>query len=437
MTAYYIKKLNESDSRIHKEQVLEQALSYSELGEDNSIWFLTLLALAYNPFVTFGVKKTPVTRGITGAINPWSELNELLHKLHNRELTGNAARDAIEEISHKFDSDNWNEFVAGVINKDVRAGISEKTINKICKGTQYEVPVFTCQLATNCEGRPEMRGKNRIEAKLDGVRMLAVVSQNDTVTCYSRNGKVFENFGVIEEQIRNHARIFRAMLGCGDFVFDGEVMGQSFQDLMRQARRKKDADAADSVYHVFDFIPLVDFNRGYWNAQLHKRITKLERCQSAFDGMPNVELTTGLEVDLDTSEGQDQMRRYSSDCVNKGYEGIMIKSLDAPYICKRSTFWLKWKPVHDYDLKVLGFEEGTGRNLGRLGAIICEGVDDNKHIRVNCGSGYSDSDRDNLWRHKQTLVGQTIVVAADAVTQNQDGTYSLRFPRFVRFRDDK
>jgi DNA ligase-1 len=282
-----------------------------------------------------------------------------------------------------------------------------------------------------------MRGKNRIEAKLDGVRMLAVVSQNDTVTCYSRNGKVFENFGVIEEQIRNHARIFRAMLGCGDFVFDGEVMGQSFQDLMRQARRKKDADAADSVYHVFDFIPLVDFNRGYWNAQLHKRIAKLERCQSAFDGMPNVELTTGLEVDLDTSEGQDQMRRYSSDCVNKGYEGIMIKSLDAPYICKRSTFWLKWKPVHDYDLKVLGFEEGTGRNLGRLGAIICEGVDDNKHIRVNCGSGYSDSDRDNLWRHKQTLVGQTIVVAADAVTQNQDGTYSLRFPRFVRFRDDK
>jgi DNA ligase-1 len=267
--------------------------------------------------------------------------------------------------------------------------------------------------------------------------MLAVVSQNDTVTCYSRNGKVFENFGVIEEQIRNCARIFRAMLGCGDFLLDGEVMGQSFQDLMRQARRKRDADAADSVYHVFDFIPLVDFNRGYWNAQLHKRIAKLERCQSTFYLMPNVELTTGLEVDLDTSEGQDQMLRYSSDCVNKGYEGIMIKSLDAPYICKRSTFWLKWKPVHDYDLKVVGFEEGTGRNLGRLGAIICEGVDDNKHIRVNCGSGYSDSDRDNLWRHKQTLVGQTIVVAADAVTQNQDGTYSLRFPRFVRFRDDK
>ena len=282
-----------------------------------------------------------------------------------------------------------------------------------------------------------MRGKNRIEAKLDGVRMLAVVSDNDIVTCFSRNGKVFENFGVIEEQLRKYARSFRALLGTSDFILDGEVMGQSFQDLMRQARRKKDADAADSVYHVFDFIPLVDFNRGHWNAQLHKRLEKLDRCRGIFDAMPNVELTTGLEVDLDTSEGKDQMRRYSSDCVNNGYEGIMIKALDAPYICKRSTFWLKWKPVHDYDLKVVGFEEGTGRNEGRLGAIICEGVDDNKHIRVNCGSGYSDSDRDNLWRHKQTLVGQSIVVAADAVTQNQDGTYSLRFPRFVRFRDDK
>ena len=265
-----------------------------------------------------------------------------------------------------------------------------------------------------------MRGKNRIEAKLDGVRMLAVVSYNDTVTCYSRNGKVFENFGVIEEQLRKHARELRAM-----FSANSPNTG------------REDADAGDSVYHVFDFMPLADFYRGHWNAQLHKRIAKLERCKGAFDAMPNVELATGLEVDLDTSEGKDQMRRYSSDCVNNGYEGIMIKSLDAPYICKRSTFWLKWKPVHDYDLKVVGFEEGTGRNLGRLGAIICEGVDDNKHIRVNCGSGYSDSDRDNLWRHKQTLVGQTIVVAADAVTQNQDGTYSLRFPRFVRFRDDK
>jgi DNA ligase-1 len=86
------------------------------------------------------------------------------------------------------------------------------------------------------------------------------------------------------------------------------------------------------------------------------------------------------------------------------------------------------------DLNIVGFEEGTGRNQGRLGAIICEGVDDGRDIKVNVGSGLSDSDRDDYWLNKDNLMGQVVEVAADAVTQNQDGTYSLRFPRFVRFR---
>ncbi len=82
----------------------------------------------------------------------------------------------------------------------------------------------------------------------------------------------------------------------------------------------------------------------------------------------------------------------------------------------------------------MGFEEGTGRNLGRLGAIICEGVDNDRTIRVNVGSGLSDSNRDEYWLNRDTLLGNVVEVEADAVTQNQDGSYSLRFPRFLRFR---
>ena len=82
----------------------------------------------------------------------------------------------------------------------------------------------------------------------------------------------------------------------------------------------------------------------------------------------------------------------------------------------------------------MGFEEGTGRNASRLGAIVCEGVDNDRNIRVNVGSGLSDSDRDEYWAARDQLLGHVVEVEADAVTQNQDGTYSLRFPRFVRFR---
>ena len=65
---------------------------------------------------------------------------------------------------------------------------------------------------------------------------------------------------------------------------------------------------------------------------------------------------------------------------------------------------------------------------------ICEGEDDGRKIRVNVGSGLSDSNRDEYWVNRDSLHGNLVEVEADAVTQNQDGSYSLRFPRFVRFR---
>ena len=112
----------------------------------------------------------------------------------------------------------------------------------------------------------------------------------------------------------------------------------------------------------------------------------------------------------------------------------MIKDVDAPYNCKRSHAWLKAKPFIEVTLEVVDVEEGTGSNEGRLGAIVCKGTDDGKDIVVNVGSGFTDVHRDHYWAGRYDLIGHLVEVRADAVTQNQDGTYSLRFPRFKTFR---
>ena len=443
MSASWINKLNESDSRLHKEDVIRQALEASVLGSENAITFLSFVKACYNPYVTFGIKKVPTTDGIINAENPWGEFNNLMCELAQRRLTGHAARDAIAEMSGRFNSDEWNTFLKPVLSKDLRAGISDKTINKICSGTDYEIPIFGCQLATNSEGRPEMKGNKRLEPKLDGVRVIMMVQIMDVdhvyVTSYSRNGKAFDNFGHIEKQVADYASQFmylRAGLS-GGYILDGEVVGNSFQELMRQARRKENVQAEDSVFHIFDILPIVDFNRGYWNAQLHKRIAILEKVRPIVDRMPNVELLDHIMVNLDYSEGHDQLDRYAKDMVALGYEGIMIKDVDAPYVCKRSTDWLKWKPTLTVDLEVVNVEAGTGRNIGRLGALVCSGYDHGKEITVNVGSGFSDGDRVEFWDNSNHIIGRTVEILCDAITQNQDGTYSLRFPRFVRFRDDK
>lgn len=450
MSASFIQQLNEDNGRLHKEDVIRKALTAAKLGNTVSIQFLRGLKFCYDSYVTFGVKQIPESIGIVDAENPYDEFFELLGSLWRRELTGHDARDAIAEMSERFDSDEWNLFLAPILRRDMRSGISSTTVNKICKGTDYEIPIFTCQLATNSEGRPEMKGTKRLEPKLDGVRILMLVHPGDNTTliiCYSRNGKVFDNFTHIEEQIRkNVGELVSAASKVTDlqsgilkqgFMLDGEVVGNSFQELMRQARRKENVSAEDSVFHVFDIIPLADFRRGHWNTQLSKRIALLEAMQPAFDKMPNMELLPHLQVDLDTHEGKSQIDRYAKDMVTAGFEGIMIKNLEAPYICKRSTDWMKYKPTITVDLEVIGLEEGTGRNKNRLGALVCNGVDDGKEITVNAGSGFSDAERDQFWVDRNLIFGRTVEIMADAITQNQDGTYSLRFPRFVRFRDDK
>jgi DNA ligase-1 len=217
-------------------------------------------------------------------------------------------------------------------------------------------------------------------------------------------------------------------------VLDGEIVGKSFQDLMKQAQRKRDAKTTEMVYHVFDILPLSEFREGFCNLPQHKRIDLLKRTQAHLPENSSVQIMPGMDVDLDTAEGHDVMRRFAEASVTEGYEGIMIKNMDAPYECKRSDFWMKWKPTITVDLNIVGFEEGTGRNAGRLGAIICEGVDNDRTIRVNVGSGLSDSNRNEYWTARNELLDRVVEVEADAVTQNQDGSYSLRFPRFLRFR---
>ena len=103
---------------------------------------------------------------------------------------------------------------------------------------------------------------------------------------------------------------------------------------------------------------------------------------------PNLNVLTVLDpeiVNLDTPEGQKTYTEVNKRVPEGGYEGIMIKD-PLFYECKRSHAWLKLNPFIEVSLEVKATEEGTGRNVGKLGALICEGVDDGKKIKTNVGS---------------------------------------------------
>lgn len=304
VAAGWIKDLESSDSRIHKEKVIEKALMAAKLGSTNAQCFLFNCYLAYNPFYTYNIKQVPETSGLEGKLNHWPQFWALCEALRTRSITGNAMRRAVEKCSEDFDSEEWNMVCRRVLIKDLRCGISEKTINKIVGKTDWRIPTFGCQLATDSDSHPnKMQGEVRVEPKLDGVRVLAFVDMHNTVTLYSRNGKVFENFTVIEDVLTKHASAIKNVLMTGQgVVLDGEIVAESFQALMKQAHRKHNANATDSVYNVFDFVPINNFQEAVWNCPQELRFSRLEQLRNLFDSNSNVKLVNGITVDLDLSK---------------------------------------------------------------------------------------------------------------------------------------
>ena len=351
----------------------------------------------------------------------------------NRACTGNSARDVVAKLTEQATKEQWNGWYRRILIKDLRCGVSEKTINKAVERdyNDYSIPVFGCQLAhdsANHEGK--VSGKKLIEVKLDGVRVITIVYPDSRVDQFSRNGKELVNFPHVKEQF---AAVESTLLE--PWVFDGEIMSGSFQDLMKQVHRKSDVKANDAMLNLFDCIPLVHFEKGQWNATQEFRSNHLkEFMEHHQSSLPNVTMVGQELVDLDSETGQLRYKEINALAIAGGYEGIMIKDPNAGYECKRSVAWLKLKPFIEVSLEVTDVEEGTGRNVGRLGALICSGDDGGKFIQVNCGSGFSDNDRINYWNNRDSLPGAVVEVRADAITQNQDGSYSLRFPRFLRFR---
>ena len=422
-----VKELESDNSRLFKESVVKRECS--ALNDE----FFHGCRLALDSMITFGIKQVDVKEDDSGLGMPWHDFIQLTDRLAKRELTGDSAREAVASAMKLSKRDQWNLWYRRILIKDLRCGVSEKTINKITDKThrEYSIPVFTCQLAhdsANHEGK--LKGKKLIEVKLDGVRVITVVYPTGHVDQYSRNGKELVNFEHIKQQISKFAHQFAEPV-----VLDGEVMSASFQDLMKQVHRKSGVEAGDAVLHLFDILTLREFKQGYGEHQQVNRSASLVHWynQSA-EGMPNVTIVGQEFVDLDLPAGESRFKQINQEAIDGGYEGIMIKDPDAVYECKRSHSWLKLKPFIEVTLVVVDVEEGTGRNAGRLGAFICKGEDDGRNISVNCGSGFSDSDRDSFWSNKGKILGRLVEVRADATTQNQDQTYSLRFPRFKGFR---
>jgi DNA ligase-1 len=387
-----------------------------------------VLKYGLDPFTPFNIVKVPKVKSgirLTG-INEecrWSAFFETADACSKRDISGN---EAVNEMYSVFecatpDEEKW---MRKILKKHLAIGASTKTVNKVFPGL---IPTFDVALAQKFEEKRIVGKSVCVEPKLDGIRCFAII-ENGIANLYARSGKQIKNF---DDTIG--ADLARLPDGC----YDGEIMGEDFVSLMRQAYRKDNVITEGTYLAIFDYLPMKEWKSRKSEMRCEERYIHLLHsvCGSHPKSMNNNLARTNAFKHLCVvnrvyvKSDYNMIKGLHDEFVTQGYEGAMVKDLDAPYKFGRGPEVMKLKAFHDVDLEVAGLQEGTGKHSGKLGSVLVSynGVD------VQVGSGFSDELREIIWEKPDDFIGRTIEVRYQEETP--DG--SLRFPTFVCFRNDR
>ena len=389
----------------------------------------TVIILALDPFTQFYIRKIPkYTRGVHTI--PLVQSCKQLKKLASREYTGNAAIDMLTSLLESSTPDDA-KVLERIIQKDLKCGVSISTVNKVWPELIHDYPCMLCS-ASDEKLISKFEFPAMVQLKMDGMRFNAIV-KNGVVEYRSRNGKEIHGIKHLDQD-------FIVLSGSKNCVFDGELVvndkgiildRQTGNGILNKAVKGTISDLESHKIRatVWDVIDYEDFTVGYSSVPYRDRFERIT--STIFTDAVRVVEHQMVESIIEAREVFD---RYLA----QGQEGIILKAGDAPWENKRVKHQLKFKGELECDLRIVGYEEGTGKYVGRLGAIICEsGSTDDRVLTVNVGSGFSDDLRTNLWHIRDELLGKIVALKYNSRIKNKQGGDSLFLPIFLEIREDK
>ena len=417
----FVKEITASASRKYKQEVL------TKYKDDEVIQ--KYLKIAYDPYLVFGISEKKLAKSVPG-MNPYPcdsvfELFDYL-TIHNtgRDCDVKLCQATIEKVFAAAEGCTW--LLKELICKDLSIGVDSKTINSVIPGL---IPTFEVQLANKYFDKPEyVEGKEfAITTKIDGGRIIAI-KENGSVSFFTRAGQRYEGLVDLEKEMLDRIP--------DNFVLDGEITVFDYknydsEDAYKQAMKitRADGEKHGVKMLVFDGMPVADWKTQYCPLSWSVRRKTLEIIFTK-DTYVYFELLPVLYQGTDTSKITELLDAE----IARKHEGVMINICDARYDFKRTNSLLKVKKMNTLDLQIIGFEEGSGRLTGTLGAILVRYKDGNV---VKVGSGFTDWLREEIWKNQGKYLNAICEVKYFEPTTNADGGESLRFPIFKDFRTDK
>lgn len=321
---------------------------------------------------------------------------------------------------HKENRDFYEQMIA----KTFRLGADAKLVNNCIPGL---IPTFDVMLGTPID-KVKLKGDEwiAISRKLNGTRCAFIGDK-----CMTRQGKEYKG---LDHIIRDLHR-----LGLRNCFVDGELIYKNKEGLSdSEAFQKgtgiamsKGIDKSDLKLVIFDVFPLEEFWSGKSKEPYYERkqmLLEIKEDIELFGDVENVEIIQMCYEGTNHTE----IWKWLDYAEEHDWEGIIL-NLNTPYECKRTKNLIKVKKFFSCDIRCIGIEEGSGRNKGTLGALVC----DYKGNKVNVGTGFSDEDRKRIWQHPEKIIGKIITVKYKEETKNKDGGISIQFPVFETVRFDK
>jgi len=390
-----------------------------------------VIRLALDPFTQFYQRKIPeyTTDSKQTSLD---QAMLALYDLKERVVTGNAAIEYLRMLLASVSADDA-KVLERIISKDLKCGVDVSTANKVWSGL---IPEYPCMLCSPFEQKlvDKIKFPAYAQMKMDGMRFNAIV-RDGKCEFRSRNGKEILLLGNLEQE-------FISLAGSIDCVFDGELLvmlegdhqfadRQTGNGILNKANKGTISAKEAALVHatVWDLIPYVQFVDGYCGTPYSKRYSTFQAIISKqrADCKKIWNVTSTIVQTLE--EAQEIFQGYLAE----GYEGIILKDGAGVWEDKRSKTQIKFKGELECDLKIVAVEEGSGKAVGMLGAIVCESADG--IVKVNVGSGFNDAQRKQYW--KENLVDKIVAVKYNSRIKNKAGEESLFLPVFIELRDDK
>jgi DNA ligase-1 len=331
----------------------------------------------------------------------------ILNKLNNGEIK--KGNETVEKIAYfmgrPYHGSISKKWIGRILIGNLRIGVNWNSFSKLCGIDKFDV-----MLANPLKDPLSVSYPCYVQPKLDGYRLVYDITDGGKIK--SRNGKEYQNFPSLKE----------ALNSCDiDVVLDGEIMSDDFQSIQKSAfATKRGSTVGDIVYNVFDLIPKTEWLNKKCSMVFSERYKLLKELS---EKVQCIKVVDCYEVN-----SHSELLHYFKLFTDMGYEGLIVR-MNTPYEFKRTKNLLKLKEFKTMDCTILDVVEGKGRLEGTTGALRV--LQENG---VECSvSGFNDQLKKELWENKKENIGKIIEVSYQELTMDN----VMRFPSFVRFRDDK